>query len=105
MKIYFVLANELIREVSVQPGDTLMRAAVQSQVDGIRAECGGQCLCATCHCYVGSHWVDLLPPKLPKEADLIDFVWEPKPSSRLACQIQLTPILDGLTVYIPDHQL
>ena len=82
-----------------------MEAARQNNIRGIKAECGGQCSCSTCHCYVDVAWADRLPPKKDDEASLVEFAWDPKPTSRLACQITMTEALDGLVLYVPERQL
>lgn len=105
MNISFVLASGKICDAHADAGSTVMQVALAHQISGIQAECGGQCSCATCHCYVDQSWVQRLPQKQSKEADLLDFVWEPRDTSRLACQIVLTEGLDGLIVHVPSQQL
>ena len=82
-----------------------MEAARDNRVQGIRAECGGECCCSTCHCYVDEQWVSRLPPKRDDEAGLVEFACEPKENSRLACQLQVTEALDGLVLHVPLQQL
>jgi len=91
-------------EITTSTQITLMRVAIDSGVPGIIAECGGNCICATCHCYVDSSWVERLPPIGPEEAAMLDFVWERRSTSRLSCQIKLTSELDQLSVLIPSRQ-
>lgn len=64
----------------------------------IKAECGGACSCATCHVYVDETWTDRLPPPSDEENDRLDMAYAVEPNSRLACQILVTPELDGLRV-------
>jgi 2Fe-2S ferredoxin len=69
----------------------------------ILAECGGSCVCATCHIQVDSEWLTALPPQSDDEAATLEAAYEPGPASRLACQIPLGPGLDGLRVAVaPD---
>ncbi len=91
-------------EVQAAPQTSLMRAAIDNGVPGIIAECGGNCVCATCHCYVDSAWADKLPPIGAEEEAMLDFAWERKPTSRLSCQITLTPEIDQLLVHVPLRQ-
>ncbi len=93
------------RVVAASVGRSVMQAAVDHEVGGMRAECGGQCSCATCHCYVPEPWLSRLPPKMAGESDLIDFVWEPRPNSRLSCQLQVTADLEGLVIELPAQQI
>lgn len=92
-------------ELEVQEGWTLMQAAVSQGVDGIEAECGGSCCCATCHVYVDDAFLDRLdPPSEQEQGMLAETVAERLPNSRLACQIKVTPALEGLIVHMPDVQ-
>jgi len=103
--VVFNLPTGESRPVEVAPGTTLMTAAVKHGVDGIIGECGGVCMCATCHIYVREEFLDKLPPiKDTEEAVLEVTNAERLPNSRLSCQIKMTPDLDGLTVEVPPSQ-
>ena len=91
-------------EVDVAPGTSVMQAAVDNMIDGIVGECGGSCSCATCHCYVDEAWVARLPAASGMEKDMLECVLEPRPNSRLSCQIVVTDALDGLVVRLPESQ-
>lgn len=91
--------------IDAAAGVTAMEAARDNNVRGIKAECGGQCSCSTCHCYVDADWLERLPPIKYDEASLVEFAWEPRATSRLACQIMLTEALDGLVLHVPEQQL
>lgn len=90
--------------VQVEPGLSLMKGAVLNNVPGIVAECGGACACATCHVYVPPEWQTRLPPAQEQEVDMLECASEVRGNSRLACQIALTPELDGLMVHLPASQ-
>jgi 2Fe-2S ferredoxin len=81
-----------------------MEAAVNHNVPGIVAECGGSCSCATCHVYVDEAWLAALEEPLEEETDLIEFLEGARANSRLSCQILLTEELNGLTLRIPESQ-
>ena len=81
-----------------------MEGALKHHILGIDGDCGGACACATCHVYVASEWFDLLPVMNELERGMLKFASEPRPNSRLACQIKATPALNGLTVTIPESQ-
>lgn len=104
-RITFVQPDGSRRTIESRIGRTAMEAARDNDIRGIRAECGGECSCSTCHCYVDTGWVDKLPLKKDDEAGLIEFAWEPTAASRLACQILLTEALDGLVLHVPEKQL
>jgi 2Fe-2S ferredoxin len=91
--------------LEARPGQSLMQAAVAANVDGIEAECGGLMTCATCHVYVREPFAASLPAASGDETGMLEFTASPRqPNSRLSCQIQLTPELDGLTVDLPPAQ-
>ena len=90
--------------IEVQNGLTVMEGAVQNDVPGIDADCGGGMACATCHVYVKEDWFNRLPKKEDGEEDMLDMAFEPKPNSRLSCQIIVSDDLDGLEVSIPSKQ-
>jgi 2Fe-2S ferredoxin len=91
--------------VDILDGWSLMQGAKSQGVQGIEAQCGGACSCATCHCYVDPAWIGRLPP--PGEAEslmLTNVAAEQRPTSRLSCQIRIEPGLEGLVVAFPDRQ-
>ncbi|MGL4264762.1 MAG: 2Fe-2S iron-sulfur cluster-binding protein [Afipia sp.] len=92
-------------QLDVPEGWSLMQAAVKNGIDGIVAECGGSCVCATCHVYVEQERFAELPPPGEDELELLDEVKaERRPNSRLSCQIKAAPDLEGLVVTIPECQ-
>jgi 2Fe-2S ferredoxin len=91
-------------DLDAESGSTVMENAVRNSVPGIEAECGGACACATCHVYVDDEWVERAGPPAAMEEDMLDFAFDVRPSSRLSCQIKLTPTLDGLVVHVPERQ-
>jgi 2Fe-2S ferredoxin len=93
------------RTLELSAGSSLMRGAVDAGIDGIEAQCGGNCACATCHCYVQPPWLDKLPPPSEDERLMLSNVAaERRPNSRLSCQLIASEALDGLTVQFPDRQ-
>lgn len=97
--VKYVLENGEVRTVEAGDGESLMRIALANDVDGIVGECGGELSCGTCHVYVGSEWIDRLPPVSADETDLIELAETYREGcSRLGCQIVLSPELDGIRV-------
>ena len=82
-----------------------MKGAVHEGIPGIVAECGGSCVCATCHVYIDATWQDKLPPMSMVERETIEFAHEVSANSRLSCQLPVTPSLDGLVVHLPVAQI
>jgi 2Fe-2S ferredoxin len=85
-------------------GMTLMEVAIKNSVNGIDADCGGACACATCHIYVREDWQAATGERTEMESDMLDFAFEVKDNSRLSCQIKMSDALDGLTVDVPEKQ-
>jgi 2Fe-2S ferredoxin len=81
-----------------------MRAAVSNGVPGIDAECGGACACATCHVYIQPEWLERVGPAQGGEKEMLDFALEVRGDSRLACQVTVSPQLNGLVVAMPVAQ-
>jgi 2Fe-2S ferredoxin len=103
--VTFNLPTGETRTIDVAPGTTLMIAAVKNGVDGIIGECGGVCMCATCHVYVRQDFFERLPPAQDTEEAVLEVTnAERLPNSRLSCQIKVTAELDGLTVDVPPSQ-
>ena len=101
----FIEDNGATTELDVPDGWSLMQAAIANGVDGIVAECGGSCVCATCHVYVDPDRAGELPQPGEEELELLEEVKaERRPTSRLSCQIKATPALAGLKVAIPECQ-
>ena len=104
-KVTYIQPNGVSRLVDVRAGTTAMEAAVDNDVEGIVAECGGACSCATCHVYVDPAWAARLPPPDSQESGMLECVLDRQATSRLSCQIVLTPALDGLVVRVADEQI
>ena len=104
-KITYIEINGTSHTVDVAEGLTVMEGAVQNNIPGIDADCGGGMACATCHVYVKDEWFDKINKKSEGEDDMIDQAYEPKKSSRLSCQIQVSSEIDGLEVHLPEKQI
>ena len=103
-KIIYNTHNNKTHSIDVQNGLTVMEGAVQNDIPGIDADCGGGMACATCHVYVDDNWIDKLPNKEDGEEDMLDMAFEPKKNSRLSCQIIISEELNGLVVKTPTKQ-
>lgn len=105
IRIRFISTDQSHQDIETATDQSLMKAAVDANVKGIEADCGGTLTCATCHVMVDAPWTEKLPPASPDELDMLDFAASPvQPTSRLSCQIRLTPELDGLVVHLPASQ-
>jgi 2Fe-2S ferredoxin len=103
-KITFIQPDGTAQTVEAEPGMTVMEAARKHLVEGIEAECGGACACATCHVYVEEAWRGKTGTPSEMEEDMLDFAFDVRPTSRLSCQIKVTEDLDGLVVHVPAKQ-
>jgi len=102
----FVSPDGSKQVVDASPGVSVMQAAINEGIDGIVAECGGNAMCATCHVYVDPAWEAKVPAIKQDEEDMLDSTAsERKPNSRLSCQIDMSPDLDGLVVHLPESQI
>ena len=91
-------------EIEVEIGSTVMQGAVDNMLEGILAECGGACSCATCHCYVDEAWIERVGKADSVEQGMLECAIEPQENSRLSCQIEVTGELEGLIVHLPKSQ-
>ena len=103
-KVTYIEFNGTEHSVEVDKGLTIMEGAVQNNIPGIDADCGGSCACATCHVYVDDDWLDKLPEQSDAEKDMLDFAFETKSNSRLSCQLILEDKHDGIVVNLPEKQ-
>ena len=92
------------KTVEVDNGLTVMEGAIQNDIPGIDADCGGSMACATCHVYVEDKWYSMISKPEEAEIDMIDMAYEPKKNSRLSCQIMVSSDIDGLVVTTPKRQ-
>ena len=92
------------KTIEIENGLSVMEGAIQNEIPGIDADCGGAMACATCHVYVKDEWFNKIPKGEEAEVDMIDMAYEPKKNSRLSCQIIVNDELDGLVVTTPENQ-
>ena len=103
-KITYVEHSGKFHTIQVQNGLTVMEGAVQNNIPGIDADCGGSMACATCHVYVKEEWFNKLLKKEDGEEDMLDMAYEPNKFSRLSCQLTVSDELEGLVVNLPVKQ-
>ncbi len=103
-KITFIEHDKTTHEVTVDNGTTVMEAAFDNMVPGIDADCGGECACATCHVYIDADWGTKIPAREEMEESMLELAEGVTEFSRLACQIKISDVLDGLTVQMPEAQ-
>ena len=103
-KITYIESSGKSHTVDVKNGLTVMEGAIQNDIPGIDADCGGGMSCATCHVYVKEYWFDKMPKKEDGEDDMLDMAFEPNKFSRLSCQIIVSDELEGLVVNVPAKQ-
>ena len=103
-KFTYIEHNGKSHTIDVANGLSVMEGAVQNNIPGIDADCGGGMACATCHVYVKEEWFDKLPNKEDGEEDMIDMAYEPNKFSRLSCQLTVSNELEGLVVKLPAKQ-
>tara|TARA_Y100000588_G_C13669001_1_gene675415 strand:+ start:159 stop:479 length:321 start_codon:yes stop_codon:yes gene_type:complete len=104
-KITYIEFNGKSHTIDVANGLSVMEGAVQNDIPGIDADCGGGMACATCHIYVKEDWFNKIPQKTDGEEDMLDQAHEPKSNSRLSCQIVVSDELNGLVVNLLEKQV
>ncbi|MEH6558426.1 MAG: 2Fe-2S iron-sulfur cluster-binding protein [Oceanicoccus sp.] len=104
IKVTFIEHSGDVHEVETETGSSLMEVAMNNDVPGIDADCGGGCSCATCHVYVDKEWLDKLNPPDAMEESMLGLNTMREDNSRLSCQIDTTDELDGLVVNLPEFQ-
>jgi ferredoxin, 2Fe-2S len=103
--VTYISSSGISRKIDVPPGMSVMQAALNHRIEGILGECGGNCMCATCHVHVDLSFLDRIPPAKENEKFMLSIAAEgPEPNSRLSCQIKMTEELDGIIVRLPGKQ-
>jgi 2Fe-2S ferredoxin len=102
--VTFVDHDGATRTVEVAEGTSVMAAAVDHGVPGIDGDCGGNCICGTCHVFVAPEWRAAAGGRNGQEAEMVELIEGSDGSSRLGCQIRLTPAHDGIVVRTPRFQ-
>ena len=103
-KVTYIDKEGNSKTIDVENGLSVMEGAIQNDIPGIDADCGGSMACATCHVYVEEKWLNKLSKAEEAEVDMIDMAYEPKNNSRLSCQLIISDELDGLIVTTPAKQ-
>lgn len=103
-KIVFIEPSGRRRDVDATAGISLMETARSHGIEGVVAQCGGACSCATCHLYIDPVRAAQLPPREDMEEGMLESAWEPRANSRLGCQVIVTAAMDGLEVTVPSRQ-
>jgi 2Fe-2S ferredoxin len=103
--VTYVPSSGISRKIDVPLGMSVMQAALNHRVDGILGECGGNCMCATCHVYMDAAFLNRIPRAQGNEKFMLSIAAEsPDKNSRLSCQIKMTEELDGIVVRLPGKQ-
>jgi 2Fe-2S ferredoxin len=103
-KVIYITPTGERREVEVENGYSVMEGAINNNVEGIIAECGGACACATCHSYIDEAWIDKMPPMDDMEDSMLDAAYDRRDNSRLTCQLEMNDGWDGLIVHVGENE-
>ena len=103
-KITYIEHTNKEHIVEVPNNMSVMEGALQNNIPGIDADCGGSLACATCHVYIDEKWFNKFEKKNECEEDMLDMAFQPKKFSRLSCQLIVSDELDGLIVRMPSRQ-
>ena len=102
VKVTFITTGGVRIDANAEPGTRLLELAQRADMP-LEGTCEGQMACSTCHVIVAPDWFCKLPRASEDEEDMLDLAADVARTSRLACQIELTPDLDGLEVRIPGE--
>jgi 2Fe-2S ferredoxin len=102
--VTYVEHNGAEHRVEAPVGRNFMQIALDNGIEGILGDCGGSCSCGTCHAYVDASWAPKLPPISETETFMLEGVSDPRPTSRLCCQLRMHADLDGIVVQLPLEQ-
>ncbi|MEZ2391948.1 2Fe-2S iron-sulfur cluster-binding protein [bacterium RCC_150] len=100
--VIYVLPDGSEQTVDVPCGRSVMDGAVRNNLPGIVAECGGGCSCATCHVFVEESAAELFDPATSEEQDLIEFLEDATPCSRLSCQLIVSDQTAGARIRVSN---
>lgn len=103
-RITFITPDGERHEIDVEKGYTVMEAAINNNINGIVAECGGACACATCHSYIDNAWLAKMPEMDDMEDSMLDAAYDRRDNSRLTCQLEMNDEWDGLVIYVADNE-
>ena len=103
-KVTYIEFNGTEHPIDVAVGLSVMQGAVNNNVPGIDADCGGECACATCHVHIDPEWFARTGTPNAQEASMLSFAAVTQDNSRLSCQIKMTEALDGLVLHMPESQ-
>ncbi len=99
-KMTFIDANGTRHDVEAPEGLSVLEIAHRNGIN-LEGACEGSLACSTCHVIVDADWFDRLDESTEEEEDMLDLAFGLTHTSRLGCQIKMTPDLDGLVVTLP----
>ncbi len=103
-KVTYITPDGTRHEVEVENGYSVMEGAINNNIEGIVAECGGACACATCHSYIDEAWMSKMPAMDDMEDSMLDAAYDRRESSRLTCQLEMNDDWDGLIVHVGENE-
>jgi 2Fe-2S ferredoxin len=103
-RITFITPDGEKHDVEAESGYSVMETAINNNIEGIVAECGGACACATCHSYIDEAWIDRMPEMDDMEDSMLDAAYDRRDNSRLTCQLEIQDDWDGLVVHVAENE-
>jgi 2Fe-2S ferredoxin len=104
-RIVFIEHDGQTHDVDLVAGKTLMQIAVDNNIPGIDADCGGECACGTCHVILEQQWLAAAGKAEADELQMLEMTPERSSTSRLSCRVQITDAMDGMVVHLPEFQM
>ncbi|KAK4137768.1 ferredoxin [Trichocladium antarcticum] len=100
--VTFIDKEGMEHKIAVSKGANLLDIAQAHDLE-MEGACGGSCACSTCHVIVlDQEYYDKMPEPDDDENDMLDLAFGLQETSRLGCQVHMTPELDGLRVKLPS---
>lgn len=99
-KMTFIHPDGRRQQVEAPEGLSVLEIAHRNGVK-LEGACEGSLACSTCHVIVDQGWYDKLSEPTEQEEDMLDLAFGLTQTSRLGCQIRMSPALDGLVVTLP----
>lgn len=100
--ITYILPDGTEKQIEVPCGQSVMDGSVRNNLPGIVAECGGSCACATCHVFLEQANENAFDEPMEEESELIEFLEDTAPNSRLSCQLIVSESSDGAKIRVSD---
>jgi 2Fe-2S ferredoxin len=92
-------------EIKGKDNATLLKLVRRAGIEELEAQCGGTCVCITCHVFIDPPDGAQMTPVGPGEARMLATAYHRDVASRLACQVRFNETMDGMLVRVAPIDL